>query len=155
MANAFRALISEVQTVVAEVHAIPREAFKSSSRKRVWAHPRQEAMMLAREMTGCSYPQIAFYFGGRDHTTVLYADRKICLLETRDAKLAKRLDECRARIKQLVYARLGKMPEWKSAGSSTEWSPPPPLRIAKPDHVVASIDNAAWQALRTATGATA
>jgi len=153
--NAFRATISEVQTVVAEVHAITREALKSSSRRRVWAHPRQEAMMLAREMTGCSYPQIAYHFGDRDHTTVLYADRKICALETRDAKLAKRLDECRERIKQLVYARLGRMPGWQTAGSSSEWSPPPPLRIAKPDVVVASIDHDAWQALSTATGATA
>ena len=105
----FKATIAEVQAVVAEVHAIPREALKSGCRKRTWAWPRQEAMRLARELTGASYPQIAWHFGGRDHTTVLYADRKIMANEATDPKLAARLAECRARIAAVVSRRIGKL----------------------------------------------
>jgi hypothetical protein len=142
----YKATIAEVQTVVAEMHAIPREALKSGCRKRIWAWPRQEAMKLARELTGQSYPQIAWHFGDRDHTTVLYADRKIKGRETVDPKLAARLAECRARIAELVSRRIGKLVAMKR-GSSSDWTPPPPMQIAKPDVVLASIDMRAWQAL--------
>ena len=105
----YRATISEVQTVVAEIHAIPREAMKSKCRKQEWARPRQEAMRLARELTGASYPQIAWHFGGKNHTTCIYAVRKITALEATDAKLAARLAECRARIAAVVSRRIGKL----------------------------------------------
>jgi len=142
----FKATISEVQSVVAEIHNIPREALKSNCRKRIWAWPRQEAMMLARELTGASYPLLARHFGDRDHTTCLYADRKIKRNETTDAKLAARLAECRARIAELVSLRIGKLVS-KQAGSSSDWTPPPPMQLAKPDVVVASIDMISWRAL--------
>ncbi len=143
----YRATIAEVQTVVAEMHAIPREALKSGCRKRIWAWPRQEAMKLARELTGQSYPQIAWHFGDRDHTTVLYADRKIKVRETVDPKLAARLAECRARIAALVLLRIGKLVAMEQPGSSSDWTPPPPMQICKPDVVVASIDMISWRAL--------
>lgn len=143
----FKATISEVQAVVADVHGIPREALKSGCRKRVWAWPRQEAMMLARELTGASYPLLARHFGDRDHTTCLYADRKIKRNEATDAKLAARLAECRARIAALVSQRIGKLVAMKSAGSSSDWTPPPPMQLSKPDVVVASIDMISWRAL--------
>jgi len=142
----FKATISEVQSVVAEIHNIPREALKSNCRKRIWAWPRQEAMMLARELTGASYPLLARHFGDRDHTTCLYADRKIKRNEATDAKLAARLAECRARIAELVSLRIGKLVS-KQAGSSSDWTPPPPMQLAKPDVVVASIDMISWRAL--------
>lgn len=142
----FKAKIHEVKSVVAEMHGLPVSALESGCRKRVWAHPRQEAMKLARELTGASYPQIARHFGDRDHTTVLYADRKVSLREPEDAKLAARLTECRARIAELVSLRIGKLVSVPS-GSSSEWTPPPPMQLAKPNTVVASIDVRAWQAL--------
>ena len=40
-------------------------------------YPRQIAMYLCREMTGKSFPQIGYSFGKRDHTTILYAHRKV------------------------------------------------------------------------------
>lgn len=49
-------------------------------RKRRLAQPRQYAMYLARTLTTYSYPQIGRSFGGRDHTTVLFAHRKIAPL---------------------------------------------------------------------------
>ncbi len=143
----FKATISEVQSVVADVCGIPREALKSSSRRRVWAWPRQEAMKLARELTGHSYPSIARHFGGRDHTTCLYADRKVSLREPEDAKLAARLNECRARIAELVSQRIGKLLVMQSQGASSDWTPPPPMKLSKPDVVVASIDLKSWRAL--------
>jgi hypothetical protein len=144
--TSFRAKIHEVKTVVAAVHGIPVSALESGCRKRVWAYPRQEAMKLARELTGASYPVIARHFGDRDHTTVLYADRKVSLREPEDAKLAARLNECRARIAHLVSMRIGKLVSQR-IGSSTEWTPPPPMQISKPDVVVASIDLVSWKAL--------
>ena len=143
----FKATISEVQAVVADVNGIPRAAIKSNCRKRIWAWPRQEAMKLARELTGASYPLLARHFGDRDHTTCLYADRKIRANEATDPKLAARLAECRARIAELVSLRIGKLVAMKQAGSSSDWTPPPPMQIAKPDVVLATIDVRSWRAL--------
>lgn len=144
--TSFKAKIHEVKTVVAFMHGLPVSALESGCRKRLWAHPRQEAMKLARELTGASYPQIARHFGDRDHTTCLYADRKVSNREPDDPKLAARLNECRARVAELVSARIGKLVAVRS-GASTEWTPPPPMRISKPDVVLASIDLISWQAL--------
>jgi hypothetical protein len=146
LGTTFKAKIHEVKAVVAGVYGLPVSALESACRKRVWAYPRQEAMKLARELTGRSYPTIAREFGDRDHTTVIYAERKITALEATDAKLAARLAECRARIADLVSLRVGRVISVPQ-GTSTEWTPPPPMQIAKPDVVVASIDVRAWQAL--------
>jgi hypothetical protein len=142
----FKAKIHEVKTVVAEMHGLTVDVLEGACRKRMFSGPRQEAMKLARELTNASYPQIARHFGDRDHTTVLYADRKVSLREPEDAKLAARLNECRARIAELVSLRIGKMVS-VPAGSSSDWTPPPPMQIAKPNTVVASIDVRAWYAL--------
>jgi hypothetical protein len=142
----FKAKIHEVKTVVAEMNGLTVDVLEGACRKRMFSGPRQEAMKLARELTGASYPVIARHFGDRDHTTVLFADRKVSLREPEDAKLAARLTECRARIAELVSRRVGKMVS-TPAGASSDWTPPPPMQIAKPDVVVASIDVRAWQAL--------
>jgi len=84
-------------------------------------------MKLARELTGQSYPQIAWHFGDRDHTTVLYADRKIRAREETDHRLAARLAECRARIADLVSQRIGKLLS-VPAGASSDWTPLPPMK---------------------------
>jgi hypothetical protein len=145
--QSFKAKIHEVKAVVAAVHGLPVSALESACRKRVWAIPRQEAMKLARELTGRSFPAIARAFGDRDHTTALYADRKVTALEATDPKVAARLTECRARIAELVSMRIGKLLVTPPHGSSTEWTPPPPMQISKPDVVVASIDLISWKAL--------
>ena len=142
----FKAKIHEVKTVVAAINGLEVSALEGHNRKRMFSRPRQEAMKLARELTGASYPQIARHFGDRDHTTILFADRKVSDREPDDAKLAARLNECRARIAELVSARIGKLVSIPK-GSSTDWTPPSPMRIAKPDVVVASIDVQSWRAL--------
>ena len=144
--TSFKAKIHEVKTVVAAINGLEVSAIEGHNRKRMFSGPRQEAMKLARELTGASYPQIARHFGDRDHTTILFADRKVSNREPDDPKLAARLNECRARVAELVSARIGKLVAVR-AGASTEWTPPPPMRISKPDVVLASIDLISWQAL--------
>jgi chromosomal replication initiator protein len=56
------------------------------------ARPRQAAMYLAKQLTTRSYPDIGRRFGGRDHTTVLHAVRKIEELKASDAGIAADLE---------------------------------------------------------------
>jgi len=136
-----RAKIREVQIVVAALHDLPIEAMWSKSRQHFLAHPRQEAMALARELTGRSFPEIGLMFGGKDHTTILYAVDKIRKRAETDPVLADRLATARARIAELVAERVAKQP------TSTGWQPPAPLRLAKPSVIRARLDLEAWAKL--------
>ena len=60
----------------------------SARRSRAVARPRQVAMYLSKQLTTRSLPEIGRKFGGRDHTTVLYAIRKIEALRQQDAAIA-------------------------------------------------------------------
>jgi chromosomal replication initiator protein len=60
----------------------------SKRRSRSVARPRQVAMSLAKELTNHSLPEIGNAFGGRDHTTVLHACRKIKELRETDTDIA-------------------------------------------------------------------
>lgn len=72
-----------IQRVVAEYYKIKVSDLHSKRRSRSVARPRQVAMYLAKDLTNHSLPEIGDVFGGRDHTTVLHACRKIKeLLET-------------------------------------------------------------------------
>ena len=75
--------IDNIQRTVAEYYKVKVSDLLSKRRSRSVARPRQMAMALAKELTNHSLPEIAEMFGGRDHTTVLHACRKIKeLLET-------------------------------------------------------------------------
>lgn len=80
--------IDNIQKTVAEYYKIKMSDLLSKRRTRSVARPRQMAMALAKELTNHSYPEIGDSFGGRDHTTVLHACRKIEELrkESRDIK---------------------------------------------------------------------
>lgn len=56
---------------------ITLENLRGPNRKREWSHPRHVAIYLCHELTGHSLTAIGNYFGGRDHTTVIFAVRKI------------------------------------------------------------------------------
>jgi len=69
--------IENIQKTVADYYKIKVAEMYSKKRSRVVARPRQVAMALAKELTQLSLPDIGDAFGGRDHTTVLHACRKI------------------------------------------------------------------------------
>ena len=80
--------IDNIQKTVAEYYKIKVADLLSKRRSRSVARPRQLAMALAKELTNHSLPEIGDAFGGRDHTTVLHACRKIAELreESHDIK---------------------------------------------------------------------
>ncbi len=79
--------IENIQKTVAEYYKIRTSELLSSTRSRRIARPRQIAMALAKELTSHSLPEIGDAFGGRDHTTVLYATRKISELRESDSRV--------------------------------------------------------------------
>ncbi|WP_298771003.1 chromosomal replication initiator protein DnaA [uncultured Shewanella sp.] len=80
--------IDNIQKTVAEYYKIKMADMLSKRRSRSVARPRQMAMALSKELTNHSLPEIGDAFGGRDHTTVLHACRKIAQLreESHDIK---------------------------------------------------------------------
>jgi chromosomal replication initiator protein len=72
-----RPTVEQIQDKTAEAFGITREELLSHSRRPAVAWPRQIAMYLAREHTGETLPAIGAHFGGRNHTTVLHACRRI------------------------------------------------------------------------------
>ncbi|WP_456371787.1 chromosomal replication initiator protein DnaA [Thiolapillus sp.] len=80
--------IENIQKTVAEYYKIRASDMLSKNRSRTIARPRQIAMSLAKELTNHSLPEIGNAFGGKDHTTVLYATRKITELKETDSRIA-------------------------------------------------------------------
>ncbi len=72
-----RVTVDLIQKKVAEHFDIRIQDMKVKRRSKAVAYPRQIAMYLVREMTDHSLPEIGEFFGGRDHTTVLYAHQRI------------------------------------------------------------------------------
>lgn len=82
-----RVRIEDIQRVVARHYNVSRQELVSNRRTRVIVKPRQIAMYLSKTLTPRSFPEIGRRFGGRDHTTVLHAVRKIEEMITADQKL--------------------------------------------------------------------
>jgi chromosomal replication initiator protein len=80
--------IDNIQKTVADYFNIRASDLLSSKRSRTIARPRQVAMALAKELTNHSLPEIGENFGGRDHTTVLYATRKVAELRDTDHRFS-------------------------------------------------------------------
>jgi chromosomal replication initiator protein len=79
-----RITIDEIQKRVAEHYNIRLVDMHSARRARIVARPRQVAMYLAKQLTPRSLPEIGRKFGGRDHTTVIHAVRKVEELTSQD-----------------------------------------------------------------------
>ena len=69
--------IENIQKTVAEYYKVKVADLLSKRRSRSIARPRQMAMALSKELTNHSLPEIGDHFGGRDHTTVIHACRKV------------------------------------------------------------------------------
>jgi chromosomal replication initiator protein len=78
--------VDNIQKTVAEYYKIRVADLLSDKRTRTITRPRQIAMALAKELTNHSLPEIGQMFGGRDHTTVLHATRKVQELKESDSK---------------------------------------------------------------------
>jgi len=80
--------LENIQKTVADFYRVRVSDMLSKKRSRSIARPRQVAMALAKELTNHSLPEIGDAFGGRDHTTVLHACRKVQELKAADGKLS-------------------------------------------------------------------
>ena len=87
-----RVKIEDIQRVVARQYNVSRADLLSSRRTANVVRPRQVAMYLAKTLTLRSLPEIGRRFGGRDHTTVLHAVRKIENLVGNDTSLAEEIE---------------------------------------------------------------
>ena len=87
-ANDRRVTIDEIQKRVAEHFNIRVADMHSARRARAVARPRQVAMYLAKQLTARSLPEIGRKFGGRDHTTVMHAVKKVEELRATDPAFA-------------------------------------------------------------------
>jgi len=69
--------LRDVEHAVCQLFQIDAEGLRSESRARALAYPRMLAMYLARKHTGAAYSEIGRYFGGRNHSTVISAEKKV------------------------------------------------------------------------------
>ena len=91
-ANDRRITIEDIQKRVAEHYNMRLSEMHSQRRARAVARPRQVAMYLAKQLTSRSLPEIGRMFGGRDHTTVMHAVKRINELRQSDSSLAEDVD---------------------------------------------------------------
>ncbi|MFG3437564.1 chromosomal replication initiator protein DnaA [Nonomuraea sp. NPDC047897] len=92
--------IATIMAKTAEYFGISIDDLCGSSRSRALVNARQIAMYLARELTELSLPKIGQQFGGRDHTTVMHAERKIRSLIAERRSMYNQVNELTMRIKQ-------------------------------------------------------
>ena len=69
--------LKDVERAVCQLFAIEPDALKADNRARAVAYPRMVAMYLARKHTGAAYSEIGRFFGGRNHSTVISAEKKV------------------------------------------------------------------------------
>jgi chromosomal replication initiator protein len=93
-----RIRIEDIQKVVASHYNVSKHDLLSARRTRAIVRPRQIAMYLAKTMTPRSFPEIGKRFGGRDHTTVLHAVRKVEELAAADEHLKQEIELLRRMI---------------------------------------------------------
>ncbi len=92
--------VATIKKVVSEVFGIPVPELESAKRSQAIVAPRQLAMYLCRELTDATLPAIGREFGGRDHTTVLYAVQKITRRLHHDRREYDQVDDLIRRIKR-------------------------------------------------------
>jgi chromosomal replication initiator protein len=95
-----RIKIEDIQRVVARQYNVSRADLLSSRRTANVVRPRQVAMYLAKTLTLRSLPEIGRRFGGRDHTTVLHAVRKIEALVTKDTALSEEVESLKRQLQE-------------------------------------------------------
>ena len=97
-AKGMRLTVDKIQRAVAEEFSITHNDMTSKRRARDIARPRQVAMYLCKKLTKRSLPDIGRRFGGRDHTTVMHAVKRIDQLRAEDNELDKRVKRLEAAL---------------------------------------------------------
>ena len=97
-AKGMRLTVDKIQRAVAEEFSITHNDMTSKRRARDIARPRQVAMYLCKKLTKRSLPDIGRRFGGRDHTTVMHAVKRIDQLRAEDNELDKRVKSLEAAL---------------------------------------------------------
>ncbi|MBF0309431.1 MAG: chromosomal replication initiator protein DnaA [Magnetococcales bacterium] len=92
--------IERIQETVATFYRVQMADLHSTTRARAISRPRQIAMFLCKQFTAHSYPEIGRQFGGKDHTTVLYAVEKIEEEKMRNPQLAQELDTLSGQLRK-------------------------------------------------------
>jgi len=92
--------LTQILTVVSDFYFVPIIHILSKRHTRCTVVPRHVTMFLARQLTLLSLPEIGRRMGGRDHTTVMHAVRKVTDRAASDVELAGELTEIRARIER-------------------------------------------------------
>ncbi len=90
---------SEILSTVAKYYSVTVDDLRGSSRAQQFAIARHVAMYLCRELTDLSLPKIASIFGNRDHSTVLYANKKITTLMSESVSVYNEVTELSAQLK--------------------------------------------------------
>lgn len=90
--------IEEIQKAAAHYYNIKISDLKSAKRLKALVLPRQVAMYLSRQLTAASYPEIGEKFGGKDHSTIIHAIRKIEKLLEDDMQLRSSVEELRVSL---------------------------------------------------------
>ena len=85
--------INDIQNFVSDHFNVKASELQSKKRSKSIVFPRQICMFLARRLTDQSLEEIGYYFGGRDHTTVLYGVDKIRKLAKTDTNIAALLND--------------------------------------------------------------
>jgi chromosomal replication initiator protein len=96
--NNRRVTVEDIQKQVASYYNIRTADMFSARRSRTVARPRQIAMYLSKDLTTFSYPEIGRRFGGRDHTTIMHAVRKVGELLRDDAEIADDISTLKANL---------------------------------------------------------
>ncbi len=90
--------VFDIQRVVGSHFHVKLEDFKSKTRSKAIAYPRQIAMFLSRELIGLSFPKIGEEFGGRDHSTVMHACEKISDELSKDSHLNSQIENIKKNL---------------------------------------------------------
>lgn len=88
----------KILETVCDFYDVEKEKIFSNSRKKEFSHPRHVAMYLLREELNKSYPAIGDFFRGRDHTTAIYAFKKISEKAEKENQLSEEINLIRQRI---------------------------------------------------------
>jgi chromosomal replication initiator protein len=91
---------ADIINAVADYFKLSVDDLVGTSRSQAIAQARQIAMYLCRELTSLSLPKVGQLFGGRDHTTVMYANKKISELMKERRSIYNQVTELTSRIKQ-------------------------------------------------------